>query len=159
MVKRFLSVSRLFVAICFAGTLLGGCASQQLSAAEVCSADWIKPRTDAALNEFRKSTSGTWESLQKSGKKAAANGKLGLLERASVLFSLTRLVNSFQNSQALDDLQLLSTTCNDPQLVRNALTDTMAQYNVPQQYIDLLGELEQFTTLLQQNGGGLNPTN
>jgi len=77
-----------------------------------------------------------------------------------VLLSLTKLVNAFQNSQALDDLQLLSTTCDDPQLVRNALTDTMAEYNVPQQYIDLLNSLDEFTNLLQQNQGtpeALNP--
>jgi len=135
--------------------LLAGCAGQQLTPEEVCSANWIKPRTDAAINEFTKSTSNTWESLRKSGEKAASNGKLGLLERASVLLSLTKLVNSFQNSQALEDLQLLSKTCDDPQLVRNAITDTMSEYNVPQQYIDLLGELEQFTSLLQQGEGSL----
>jgi len=141
------------LALVLSAAVLAGCASQQLSPEEICSANWIKPRTDAAISEFRKSTSSTWESLQKSGKKAASSGKLGLLERASVLFSLTKLVNAFQNSQALEDLQLLSTTCDDPQLVRNVLTDTMTEYNVPQQYIDLLNSLDEFTNLLQQNQG------
>jgi len=139
------------LALVLSAAVLAGCASQQLSPEEICSANWIKPRTDAAISEFRKSTSSTWESLQKSGKKAASSGKLGLLERASVLFSLTKLVNAFQNSQALEDLQLLSTACDDPQLVRNVLTDTMTEYNVPQQYIDLLNSLDEFTNLLQQN--------
>ena len=143
-------VTRL-LALCLSVAVLAGCASQQLSPEEICSANWIKPRTDAAINQFRKSTSSTWENLQQKGKKAAANGKLGLLERASVLLSLTKLVNEFQNSQALEDLQLLSTTCDDPQLVRNVLTDTMTEYNVPQQYIDLLNSLDEFTTLIQQN--------
>ncbi len=135
--------------------LLAGCASTPRPE-EVCSANWIKPRTDAALSEFRTSTSDIWDRLENTGKKAAENGKLSILERASVLFSLTRLVSSFQNSQALDDLQTLSKTCNDPQLVRTALSDTLTEYNVPQQYIDLLNELDAFTTLLQQSESGIN---
>jgi len=124
-----------------------GCVSTP-PAEEVCSANWIKPRTDAALKEFRNSTSDTWDKLSKTGKRASKRGSLGLIEKASVLLSLTGLVNSFQNSQALEDLQLLGKTCNDPDLVKNALVGTLEEYNVPDAYINLLNELDGFIKLL-----------
>jgi len=129
---------------------MAGCASTR-SPEVVCSSEWIKPRTDAALKEFTSSTRGTWEKLTKTGKRAAKKGSIGLIEKASVLLSLTSLVNSFQNSQALEDLQLLGTTCDDPNLVKNALVGTLQEYNVPQQYIDLLGELDGFMKLIESS--------
>ena len=137
-------------------TLVSACATTP-SAEEVCSADWIKPRTDAALQEFKNSTQDTWKKLSSTGKRASKRGSLGLIEKASVLLSLTSLVNSFQNSQALEDLQLLGKTCNDPDLVKNALVGTLEEYNVPDAYINLLNELDGFLKLLESSAGG-NPT-
>lgn len=132
---------------------LGACASTP-PAAEVCSANWIKPRTDAALNDFKRSSDDIWQRLQKSGERAADKGNIGLIEKASVLLSLTRLVSSFQNSQALEDLQTLGRTCDDPDLVRNALVGTLEEYNVPEPYINLLNELEAFMQLMNTSADG-----
>ena len=137
--------------------MMTGCASTPPPEV-VCSSNWIKPRTDAALKEFTSSTSDTWAKLSKTGKRAAKKGSIGLIEKASVLLSLTSLVNSFQNSQALEDLQLLSTTCDDPNLVRNALIGTMQDYNVPEPYINLLNELDGFMKLLESSAAELGPS-
>lgn len=126
--------------------LLTACASTP-PPEEICSAAWIKPRTDAALDEFKGATSDKWKTLQRSGEQAAS-GEIGLLEKARVILSLASVVNSFQNSQALEDLQTLGTTCNDPELVSNALRGVLTEYGVPDTYIDLLDELEGFIELM-----------
>ena len=133
-------------------SFIAGCASTKPTPAEVCSAAWIKPRTDAAINDFTRSTKGSWEQLQRSGERAANEGSLGFIERASVILSLTRLLGQFQDSQALADLRTLSTTCNDPDLVRNALVDTLEEYDVPEPFIDLMGQLEEFIELMDPSG-------
>ena len=127
--------------------VFGGCASQPRQDV-VCSSQWIKPRTDAAIGEFKDATQDTWQRLRRSGEKAADKGRIGLIEKASVLLSLTSLVNSFQNSHALDDLRTLGQTCDDPDLVRNALVSTLEDYNVPPAYIELLEELEEFVQIM-----------
>jgi len=137
-----------WVGFLLATSLAVGCASNPPPEV-VCSSEWIKPRTDAALEEFRASTSDTWEKLSKTGKSASKRGSIGLIEKASVILSLTSLVNSFQNSQALDDLQLLGSTCDDPDLVKNALVGTLEDYNVPEPYINLLNELDGFMKLIE----------
>ncbi len=134
--------------------VLTGCVSAPRPE-EVCTANWIKPRTDAALTEFRSATSESWDSLQKTAKRTAKSGELGIIERASVLLTLTRLASSFKNSQALSDLQTLGRTCNDPNLVRNALVGALEDYDVPQPYINLLNELDAFVQLFEESAAGL----
>lgn len=135
--------------LALATVMLGACATTP-SPAEVCSASWIKPRTDSALADFKRTTKDSWERLRKTGENAARQGNLGLVEKARVILSLTTLVSSFQNSQALTDLQTLGQTCNDPDLVRNALVGTLEEYNVPAPYIKLLNELDDFRRLLEE---------
>ena len=65
-----------------------------------------------------------------------------------MLLSLTSLVNDYQSSQALQDLRTLGQTCDDPDLVKNALLGTLEEYNVPQPYLNLLNELDAFVELL-----------
>ena len=146
-----LNATRL-LCIALAASLLGACATL-LPAEEVCSANWIKPRADAAISEFRSATEDSWNSLRSTGERVAEKGELGLLERASALVTITRLVNAFQNSQALDDLRTLGRTCDDPELVQNALRSTLQEYGVPNQYIELLDELSGFVELMQNASG------
>ena len=127
--------------------LLSACASTPRPE-EVCSASWIKPRTDAALGQFQSQTRDTWDRLRRTGEGAAERGTIGLVEKATVLLSLTSLVNDFQSSQALKDLRTLGQTCDDPDLVKNALLGTLEEYNVPQPYLNLLNELDAFVELL-----------
>jgi len=133
--------------------LVAACASKP-PPEEICSAGWIKPRTDAALAEFKDATSDQWQALQRSGESASGATDLGLLEKARVLLSLAGVVTSFQNSQALDDLQTLGRTCNDPELVSNALRGVMSEYGVPDAYINLLDELEGFLELMDNSTSG-----
>lgn len=124
--------------------LIGGCAA---TPQQVCSSEWIKPRTDAALADFRATTTDAWDRLQQAGEAAAQRGELGLAEQARVLLDLSRVLGSFKESQARADLRRLATTCNDPSLVSNALITTFEDYGVPSSYIALMRELDEFVEL------------
>lgn len=130
--------------------MLTACASKP-PPEEICSAAWIKPRTDAALEDFKAATADDWKSLRRSTEGSSASAEIGLLEKARVILSLASVVSSFQNSQALDDLRTLSKTCDDPELVSNALRGTLSEYGVPSAYIELLDELEGFIELMNNN--------
>lgn len=123
---------------------LGACASRP-PAEEVCSAEWIKPRTDAAFERFREATRDSWSDLNLDG--ANGSGGDGLLQSARLLMTLTQLLSDFKDSQSLRDLRTLSETCNDPDLIQTALRDTLQEYQVPQRYIDMLESLEAFVEL------------
>ncbi len=130
--------------------LLSACATKH-NPDEVCTAEWIKPRVDLALGDFRENTDTILETLKKTGKEVASSGgQLGLIQRAGVLFSLTKLVNTFQNGQTLKDLNVLSETCNQPELASRVFKDVLSEYNVPPVFLTLLEDMQQFKALAEQ---------
>lgn len=104
------------------------------------------------MQEFKDATAGSWKRLQRSGEQSSAGGDLDILEKARVLLSLASVVSAFQNSQALEDLQTLGRTCDDPELVSNALREVLSEYGVPDAYIELLDELDGFIKLMNNSG-------
>ncbi len=130
--------------------IVAGCATTP-DPEEICSAQWIKPRVDAAVADFRDDIEHTMSQLR-SSEGSATNAKgMGLLEGAAVLLSLTRLINNLQDSRTLADLNTLSQTCNEPELVMNALTDVLEEYEVPQPFVDLLRELDAFRLFVEES--------
>ncbi len=138
------------ISICASLLLLTACATKH-DPAEVCTSNWIKPRVDAAMGDFRSNSDSIFNSLKKVGKETAkSGGQLSLLQQAKILPSLMSLVNTFQNGQTLKDLNVLSETCNDPQLVTRVFTDVLKEYNVPDTFIQLLGELDSFKKMAEE---------
>lgn len=130
--------------------LLSACATKH-NPDEVCTAEWIKPRVDLALGDFRANTDTILNTLKKTGSEVASSGgQLGLLQRAGVLLSLTKLVSTFQNGQTLKDLNVLSETCNQPELASRVFKDVLSEYNVPPAFLNLLDEMQQFKDLATQ---------
>lgn len=129
---------------------LGACATKY-NPEEVCTAEWIKPRVDLAVADFRANTDSILNELKKTGKQVASNGgQLGLLQRAGVLLSLGKLVNTFQNGQTLKDLNVLGKTCDQPELASRVFKDLLSEYNVPPAFINILDELKTFQDLAEQ---------
>ncbi|MGI9327901.1 MAG: hypothetical protein ACR2PZ_21965 [Pseudomonadales bacterium] len=131
--------------------LVAGCATTP-SPEEICSAQWIKPRVDIAVADFRDDIEQTMSRLRSSEENATKSEGMGLLQGAAVLLSLTRLVNNLQDSRTLADLNTLSQTCNDPELAINALTEVLEEYEVPQPFVDLLRELDAFRLFVEESG-------
>ena len=119
--------------------------------AEVCSAEWIKPRADAAMQDFRENVDDILGTLAGTSEAVAQSEGFGLVERARVLFNLARLVNTFQDGQTLRDLRTLGDTCNDPKLALRAFNDVLTEYEVPEPFIQLLNELEGFRQLVAES--------
>lgn len=124
---------------------------------EICTANWIKPRVDAALTDFRANTGDIMQSLSETADDVAGSGgSLGIMDKMSVLLSLTKLVGNFQGGQTLKDLNTLGRTCNDPELAVNALKGVLTEYKVPEPFMDLLENLDAFKAMAEEAAGNLN---
>jgi len=125
------------------------CANQP-SPEEICTADWIKPRVDSAMADFRANTGEIMQSLSDTGEEiVGSDGALGLLDKMKVLLSLTKLVGNFQGGQTLKDLNALGRTCSDPELAINAFKGVLEEYKEPQSFVDLLENLDEFKALAE----------
>lgn len=136
-----------------AGLLLttSACATQP-KPEEICTAEWIKPRVDAAMQEFRANADDLLSQLKSSAENTTGkDGASAMLGSVDVLVNLVKLVTSFQGGQTFEDLNTLSKTCNDPDLVIHSFTSLLKEYDMPDSFISLLEQLNEFKAIAEES--------
>ncbi|HFB55415.1 MAG TPA: hypothetical protein ENJ46_05770, partial [Hellea balneolensis] len=84
--------------------------------AKVCSSDWIAPRAERAMNEFKHDTRSTFRTFKKAGKRLENGGSFGPLQMLSMMNAINGLAEKFKNGRAMRDMRTLANTCDDPDL-------------------------------------------
>lgn len=128
--------------------LLSACASTP-DPAEVCSADWIKPRAERAMNDFEADTKSTFKTLKKVGDKLSNGDQIGPIQMFSVMNAINRLGDKFENGRAMKDMRILANTCDDPDLIKTAMTDFMRDQGIDEKFINFLNSLHEYQKLLE----------
>ena len=128
--------------------LLSACASTP-DPAEVCSAEWITPRAERAMNEFESDTRSTFKTLKKVGDKLSNGDQIGPIQMFTVMSAVNRLSDKFKNSRAMKDMRILATTCDDPNLIKSAMTDFMREQGIDENFINFLNGLKEYQKLLE----------
>lgn len=117
---------------------------------EICTAEWIKPRADAAMQEFRGSADKILLQLRSAGENTTGDDSASaMLGSVDVLVNLVKLITSFQGGQTFEDLNTLAKTCNDPDLVVQSFTDLLEEYDMPDSFISLLEQLNEFKAIAE----------
>lgn len=134
----------------FTGILLGATACTTVpDPAEICSAEWIAPRADRAMKDFKRDTKSIFKALKKTGNRLDNGGNIGPLQMYSLMNSLSRLGKKLENGRAMQDMRTLASTCDDPKLIKNAMTDFMRGQGIDEKFIRFLNNFEAYTTLLE----------
>ncbi len=116
--------------------------------AKVCSSEWIAPRADRAMNDFKKDTRSIFKKLKKTGNTVQKGKEIGPIQMFSLMNSLTRLGNKFENGRAMRDMRTLASTCNDPKLIQNAMTNFMREQGIDEKFIGFLNKFEAYQQML-----------
>lgn len=127
--------------------MLSACASTP-DPAEVCSAEWIKPRAERAMTDFKRDTKSTFKKLKKAGDTLSDGDQLGPLQMFSLMSSVNRLTDNFENGRAMKDMRTMATTCNDPDLIKTAMTDFMREQGISEKLIQFLNGMKEYQQLL-----------
>jgi hypothetical protein len=117
--------------------------------AEICSAEWIAPRAERAMNEFKKDTRPTIKRLAKIGDKLNDGDTIGPLQMFSLMNSINSLSDKFENGRAMRDMRTLADNCSDPELIKNAMTDYLEEQGVSEQFINFLNNMQVYQELLK----------
>lgn len=123
------------------GLFLSGCATTY-DPAEVCTAEWIKPRAERAVRDIEKETKSALKTLKKSGNSFSKGRTPGPLQLIKLTSAISKLTNELQNGRGIKDLRILRNTCDDPKIVSGALTDFMKDQGLPDKMIDFIQNLE-----------------
>lgn len=129
--------------------LVGGCATQP-DPYEVCSAPWIESRVDAAIKDFKRDIRSPLATLRRAGNDLKDDGEIGAFTMLRVTNALSSFVNKLEDSEALEDLQLLGKSCDDPDVMERAVTDLLRREGAPDSVINLLTSMRAFTDLQRQ---------
>lgn len=141
--------SIIFTALtCGSLLILPACATMP-DPVEVCSAQWIAPRAERAMSDFKRDTRSIFKKLRKTGDTLQDGGTIGALQMFSLLSSLNALENKLKNGRAIRDMRMLATTCDDPELLKNAINDFMLEQGISERFIQFLNGFDAYTKLLK----------
>lgn len=116
---------------------------------EVCSAEWIKPRAGQAIDNLERDTERVIKTLRKNAKSFEQGKTPGPLQILALTSAINKLMAEFKSGQAIKDLRILRDTCNDPEIIENALTDYMEDQGLPSSMIDFIRNLEPYQELIE----------
>ncbi|MBL4853658.1 MAG: hypothetical protein JKY25_05405 [Robiginitomaculum sp.] len=137
----------LLTTIIIASLSLGACSTTP-DPVEICSAEWITPRLDRAMNDFERDTSKIFKKFRKAADSLQNGGNIGPLQMFSIMNALSSLADKFENGRAVRDMRILAQTCDDPQLIKNAMTDFMRSKGLPDSFINFINGIDEYQKLL-----------
>lgn len=117
--------------------LLSACASTP-DPAVVCTAEWIEPRAERALERLESRTGRAFRALRKAGAAYVAGERPGPLTMLSVRRSLNSIEDELRDGPGVRDLRLLARTCDDPEFIRGQVAKLLDRQNVPTRIIAFL---------------------
>lgn len=136
------------VAALLAISLLSACATAP-DPAEVCSAEWIGVRSGKAMKEFKRDTRPIFRKLRKTGESLKDGRQPGPLQMFSLMNAVSKLGRKFENGRAMKDMRTLAATCDDPELIKNAMTDFMREQGIDEKFIGFINSLDAYKTMLE----------
>jgi len=135
------------IAVIFSASLISGCASTP-DPAKVCTAEWIKPRTERAMGNITKRTQNAMKPLRKAAKSYANGKEPGIFQMMALGSAFTKLERELKSGRGIKDLKTVATTCNDPSLVSNAMMGYMQSQGLPGGVINFIQGLPQYQDLI-----------
>lgn len=126
--------------IALAIALLASACATTPTAQQVCTAEWIDQRTDRAFNEFERDVRPMLRTFKRARERMEKgnNSTLGPLMMVQVMSAAGKMINRFENSQALDDLRLLGEKCDDPNLMMNAFSGFLKSRGAPDEVVRMM---------------------
>lgn len=109
--------------------LVSGCASTP-DPATVCSAEWIAPRADKAVERIETKAKSSIGKLTSFSKTLAEGKDPNFLQKLGLFNAIKGLEKELTRGQGIKDLKTVATTCNDPQIVSKAMRSLFERQGV-----------------------------
>ena len=142
-------MNKIFPIIILSAALIG-CATTP-DPAKVCTAEWITPRAEKAIDRLESKTRSAIKPLKSVGE-SLAKGK------SPNPFTMMRLSSSFDSlerelteGRGIRDLKLLASTCNDPEIITKSLRSVFENQGVPSKALDFIESLQFYKDILREN--------
>lgn len=116
--------------------------------AKVCTSEWIGERSDKAISRIESKAGRSINSLQKAGKSWAKGKTPNPFQMLMLSNSLKSLEKELKNGRGIKDLKTLSATCNDPQIVSDAMGGFLRKQGLPDNIINFIEGMGLYQNLI-----------
>ena len=114
--------------------LLNACASTP-DPAEVCSAEWIAPRASSAVSQIEKRTKSSLRALRKASEFWAKGKTPGPIQLFTLNSAINKMKKELTRGQGIKDLKTVAKTCNDPNIVKDAMRNLLERQGVSDSFL------------------------
>jgi hypothetical protein len=119
--------------------------------AKVCTAEWITPRTDKAINRIESKTRKAVKNLVKLGE-AYADGKTpGMFTMMRFRSSIDTLKTELTEGRGITDIKMLAKTCDNPEIITKAVREVFEKQGVSERVLSLMDDLKIFQDIIEEN--------
>ena len=133
-----------------------GCASTP-DPAVVCTAEWIAPRAERAVERIEAKSAKAFRNMRKAGAAYVAGDQPGPFTLLALRRSFEDLENELKNGRGTKDLRTLARTCDDPELIRDQVTALLERQQIPDRVIAFLDATSLLDRLIELAEGAGSP--
>jgi len=135
MTLKFRSLLTLPATALLCASMLSACASTP-DPAEVCTTEWISARSDKAISSIQDRAKSSMKTLSKVSSKVAKCKSPNFLQQAQLLGALNGMRKELTRGQGIKDLKTVAKTCNDPNIVKDAMHGLMKRNGISDSFIN-----------------------
>lgn len=139
-----------FTTLILCPIFLSACATTY-NPAEVCTVTWIKPRVERALSEIENDTNSFVRTLKKSADSFENGQTPGPFQVLRLTNAASKFMDEIQNGRGIKDLRILRDTCNEPELVEDAMRDFLQDQGLPAGMIGFIEDLDIYQSLIEDS--------
>lgn len=126
--------------------MLSACATTP-DPAKVCTADWISARSDKAISRIESKAKPALRNLSKAAESWAQGEQPGPFQLMALNSSVKSLTRELEKGQGMRDLKTVARTCNDPDIIKTAMSNVMRDNGLSQQMINFVEGLPLYRSL------------
>ncbi len=137
------------IALSTATLFMSACATIPYDPVKVCSAEWIKPRAERAVGLIEQDARSVIKALRKNSESYAEGKTPGPFQLLALTLAVNNLEKEIKNGRGIKDLRILQNTCDDPNVISDALTEFMQDQGLPSGLINFIQSFDAYQDLLK----------
>lgn len=142
-------MKKIFLVPLLSLTLIG-CATTP-DPAKVCTAEWITPRAEKAVDRLESKTRSAIKPLKNVGEALTKGKSPNPFTMMRLSSSFDRLERELTEGRGIRDLKLLASTCDNPEIITKSLRSVFENQGVPSKALDFIESLKFYQDILREN--------
>jgi len=116
--------------------------------AEVCTSQWISARSGKALNSIESKAGSSIKALTKAAESWSKGKKPNFFQLLALQNSFKGLEKELTSGTGMKALRTLASTCNDPEIISDAMGTLLRKQNLPDNMINFIENFEPYQRLI-----------